>query len=85
MFLIADFLKNIFWSSPCGAAETNPTSNYEVVGLIPGLSQWAKDPALLWLWHRLAVVAPIGPLAWEPPYAMSAALKDKVDGNVQRD
>ena len=25
--------------------------------------------------HRLAAVAPIGPLAWEPPYAVSAALK----------
>jgi len=21
------------------------------------------------LWHRLAAVAPMGPLAWEPPYA----------------
>ena len=29
-----------------GAAEMNPTRNYEVVGLIPGLAQWAKDPAL---------------------------------------
>ena len=24
-----------------------------------------SDPALLWLWHRLAATAPIGPLAWE--------------------
>ena len=24
------------------------------------------DPALLWLWHRLAATAPIRPLAWEP-------------------
>ena len=30
------------------------------------------DPALLWLWRRLAATAPIGPLAWEPPYAMGA-------------
>ena len=29
--------------------------------------------ALLWLWCRLAAVAPIGPLAWEPPYATGAA------------
>ena len=33
------------------------------------------DPALLWLWHRPATVAPIQPLAWEPPYALGAALK----------
>ena len=27
------------------------------------------DLALLWLWHRPVAIAPIGPLAWEPPYA----------------
>ena len=32
------------------------------------------DPALLWLWCRPAAVAPIRFLAWEPPYAMGAAL-----------
>ena len=25
---------------------TNPTRNYEVAGLIPGLAQWVKDLAL---------------------------------------
>ena len=30
---------------------------------------------LLWLWCRLAAVAPIGPLAWEPPCAAGADLK----------
>ena len=34
-----------------------------------------SDPALLWLWGRLAAAAPIGPLAWEPPYATNVALK----------
>ena len=34
-----------------------------------------SDPELLWLWHRLAAVAPIVPLAWEPPYATGVALK----------
>ena len=29
---------------------------------------------LLWLWCRLAAAAPIRPLAWEPPYALGAAL-----------
>ena len=31
------------------------------------------DPVLLWLWCRPVVTAPIGPLAWEPPYAAGAA------------
>ena len=25
---------------------TNPTGNHEVVGLIPGLAQWIRDPTL---------------------------------------
>ena len=54
---------------------TNPTRNYEVVGSIPGLAQWVKDLVLLWLWCRLAATAVIRPLAWEPPYAVDAALK----------
>ena len=33
------------------------------------------DPALLWVWRRLAATALIRPLAWEPPYAAGAALK----------
>ena len=33
------------------------------------------DLTLLWLWHRPAATAPIGPLAWKPPYAMGVALK----------
>ena len=34
-----------------------------------------SDLVLLWLWCRLAAVALIKPLAWEPIYAMGAALK----------
>ena len=36
-----------------------------------------SDPMLLWLWCRPAAVAPIGPLAWEPPYATGSALKSQ--------
>ena len=43
------------------------------------------DPALLWLWHRPAAVAPIGPLAWELPYAMGVALKKKKRLQLQPD
>ena len=30
---------------------------------------------VLWLWRRPVAIAPIGPLAWVPPYATGAALK----------
>ena len=35
------------------------------------------DPGLLWLWRRLAAIALIRFLAWEPPYAMGTPLKNK--------
>ena len=44
----------------------NPTRNHEVAGSIPGVAmscgvgrRGCSDPALLWLWHRLAAIAPI--------------------------
>ena len=36
-----------------------------------------SDTTLLWLWHGLAAVAPIRPLAWELPYGVGAAVKNK--------
>ena len=37
----------------------------------------SSDLTLLWLWRRLAAVALIRPLAWEPPYAVGVALISK--------
>ena len=71
------FRKLLGWSSHCGSAEMNPTRYHEVTGSIPGLAQWVKDLALLWLWCRLAAVVPVGPLAWEPPHAVGVALESK--------
>ena len=42
-----------------------------------------SDLALLWLWHRWAAVAPIRPLAWEPPYAAGVALKRQKGKKIQ--
>ena len=40
-----------------------------------------SDLALLWLWPRPAATALIGPLAWEPAYVLSVALKKKKSKN----
>ena len=39
--------------------------------------RYGLDPMFLWLWCRPVAAAPVQPLAWEVPYAASAALKKK--------
>ena len=41
----------------------------------------SSDSALLQLWRKPATMAPIQLLAWEPPYAMGSARKDKRQKN----
>ena len=33
----------------------------------------SSDPMLLWLWCGPVAIAPIEPLAWQPPYAVGVA------------
>ena len=40
---------------------------------------------MLWLWCRLAPIAPTGPLAWEPPYAAGAALERQETERTKQD
>ena len=56
----------------------NPTRNHKVEGLTPTHRE-GSDLGLLWLWYRWATVPLIRPLAWEPPYAVSVALKRQKD------
>ena len=71
----------------------NPTRIHEDTGSIPCLAQGSciamsygvgcrhgSDLVLLWLWRRQVAAASIQPLAWEPPYAVGAALKSRGGG-----
>ena len=66
--------------------------------MIPGFTQWVKDPAescsvshrcgsdpvLLWLWRRSAAAAPIRSLAWGLPYGADAAARREREKKERR-
>ena len=75
-------------NSRCSSVVTNPTSIRRMwvrsLASVSGLKIWCccelprgLDPILMWLWRRPSAIALILPLAWELPYAMGAALKNK--------
>ena len=57
IIILRETKKDKYQSSHCGSVLTNPTRIHEDEGTIPSLGQWVKDPALLWLWCRLAATA----------------------------
>ena len=83
-----------FGSSRRGSTDMNPATIHKgsVPGLsqwvknpaLPCVScgvgrRRSLDPALSWLWGRLAAAAPIRPLAWEPLHAAAAAPEGKTN------
>ena len=88
---LGHLFRNTSESSLRGSVVNEPNEDPWECRFDPGLAHWVKesniamscgvghrrglDPTLLWLWCRPTAPAPIQPQAWEPPYAMNAALK----------
>ncbi|WP_166512962.1 hypothetical protein, partial [Escherichia coli] len=71
--------KSIKWKTEKAAKRINIVKSWfsEKINKINKSITGLIDPALLWLWHRLAAAAPNPPPAWEPPDVTGVALKKK--------
>ena len=64
----------MFNPRPCSVGQGSGIAVSSGVGRRCGLIR-----VLLWLWHRPTAAAPILPLAWELPYAVSVAVKREIN------